>query len=577
MKKLTSILSAILLITSVVSSNVYADETENPDLYAIASSLGADTDHFNFINYKATEISDEIWCEYRKKISPLESYIYIEKNAYQVGLGGECNGISIIEMLVHNGIISASDIQEGAEHLIDITFDDSVNDVLTYYQMTQIYLKQYLNCKYYYCNHTVEETLNDLIKYGEEAMEDNKYFYIAFTWNGGGHGIVGIGESDGEWEFKGRKYNKCILTLDSTFDHFTPDACIYLNTEDNTFYFPAYDYSEKEADIINVTDSDKILNYKGFINPSYDSDDKNLTALKIYNLQDKDFELFIENGENTSTYAGKGNEQLDLTENYFYEWVDSVKEYVFESEKDSVYKIKVYEDEGHEYGPFERSYFDYSYTNENEYKFCGVYGFEDDAELEIAPHYISRYSPNYSSYSFRLVSDDCLYKTKKFGSFEVLGHNTGTMRLEEREDGLLLDSDSSFDAKIIFGGLTQNEDGTMDHHYNSDEKNIIMTTVISENDIMLRYDEEDEIIRIYIDKDGDNLFDDELQKGDVNSDGIIDATDASLILSEYADSSVNSRPFLNINENLADFNNDGVVDAIDASAVLTEYAMSSVS
>lgn len=67
-----------------------------------------------------------------------------------------------------------------------------------------------------------------------------------------------------------------------------------------------------------------------------------------------------------------------------------------------------------------------------------------------------------------------------------------------------------------------------------------------------------------------------VMKGDVTGDGIIDATDASAILTAYAEESVGKiSGFTKEQKNLADVNNDGIFDAADASAVLTFYAKSS--
>ena len=57
--------------------------------------------------------------------------------------------------------------------------------------------------------------------------------------------------------------------------------------------------------------------------------------------------------------------------------------------------------------------------------------------------------------------------------------------------------------------------------------------------------------------------------GEVTGDGIIDATDASFILTAYAKSSTNEDDGINEEQRkFADVNKDGSVDAVDASAVL---------
>ncbi len=61
--------------------------------------------------------------------------------------------------------------------------------------------------------------------------------------------------------------------------------------------------------------------------------------------------------------------------------------------------------------------------------------------------------------------------------------------------------------------------------------------------------------------------------GDVNSDGTIDAIDASLVLAEYTKLATNqSGTFTDDQELAADVNGDNTVDAVDASKILAYYA-----
>lgn len=63
--------------------------------------------------------------------------------------------------------------------------------------------------------------------------------------------------------------------------------------------------------------------------------------------------------------------------------------------------------------------------------------------------------------------------------------------------------------------------------------------------------------------------------GDVNGNRVIDAVDASIILSAYAKASVDAETGLTEKQEIAaDANNDGKFDAIDASKVLSYYAFS---
>lgn len=62
----------------------------------------------------------------------------------------------------------------------------------------------------------------------------------------------------------------------------------------------------------------------------------------------------------------------------------------------------------------------------------------------------------------------------------------------------------------------------------------------------------------------------ELNIGDTNNDGIIDASDSSELLSTYAD--ISSGQQVNFNNDVYDFNGDGNVNSSDASQVLAYYA-----
>ena len=69
------------------------------------------------------------------------------------------------------------------------------------------------------------------------------------------------------------------------------------------------------------------------------------------------------------------------------------------------------------------------------------------------------------------------------------------------------------------------------------------------------------------------ILSDKYSVGDVNNDGIVDASDASDILSVYAALSTGEEVGLTMEElMLADVNNDGMTDATDSSDVLNYYA-----
>ncbi|MDE5835282.1 MAG: hypothetical protein K2H26_07170, partial [Ruminococcus sp.] len=84
-------------------------------------------------------------------------------------------------------------------------------------------------------------------------------------------------------------------------------------------------------------------------------------------------------------------------------------------------------------------------------------------------------------------------------------------------------------------------------------------------DVLLTFDESGSL-KYYI---GEN-YDTEVQKGDVNCDGFINAVDATLVLESYSANSTGNLSY--IGKTLGDYNGDGMVDAVDATGILIKYA-----
>lgn len=84
-------------------------------------------------------------------------------------------------------------------------------------------------------------------------------------------------------------------------------------------------------------------------------------------------------------------------------------------------------------------------------------------------------------------------------------------------------------------------------------------------------------IKLFSDLDNDGTFEHEIQKGDLNCDGIIDSVDASMVLEAYSDMSTNEMGDKTIYADTAyaDMNSDGMIDAVDASSLLEMYAQNS--
>lgn len=94
MKKIVSFLTAFILTFSACPAVAQAEEIQNPDLKALASSLGADTDCFNFRNYTAETVDNEIQVEIGRNQSLMDAYLYPQINSivFSKLFAGVCSG-----------------------------------------------------------------------------------------------------------------------------------------------------------------------------------------------------------------------------------------------------------------------------------------------------------------------------------------------------------------------------------------------------------------------------------------------------------------------------------------------------
>lgn len=198
MKRIIALISLLVCLNSTNSFTAFS-VSNAADLSAIASSLGADTDYF-YNTSIAYSVPD-----------------FVQSPEFPINYNSENYAISVLQVLVHNGLISASDIQPGAEVLNDITPSDTVNSLVQSYRLSGIDKKIEMAFGNTYCNTSQEEMVNKLISTAETSMADGKYFVVAVklaNTDNGAHAMVGIGIADGNWTYNNKTYDKCILTLD---------------------------------------------------------------------------------------------------------------------------------------------------------------------------------------------------------------------------------------------------------------------------------------------------------------------------------------------------------------------------
>jgi hypothetical protein len=572
MKKMISVLSALTIALTAIPTCAYAKQSDDPELYELAYSLGADKDYLSIINYAHNEerpLNKSCYEDFLNKCSIIEFAYASEMKFNAISSAGLCAGISIIEVLSHNGVISPSDIKEGASSLSEITYDETVDKYITNYQAVQAYTELELYDQYLLYNLSYEEKIDRLIATAEKCMKEKRYFYIAFRKsNEFAHALCGIGVTDGSWTFNEKSYDKCVLVLDSNAKNkdkepigFTNEICIYINSETKESYVPFYDRlfnDDVEVSFVAI-DDDTLLNNKGPINPS-EKIETDISGISEFNYS------IIDKAEATIYGISKNKADGSFTEEDMESKhcikADSIK-LVIENGKDAARNdryinsdrwidIEIYnQEEGN--------------RDENGKKIR----FNCDCEVSDEKVIFKNYNKTTLPFGVIIRLNDGSYNFAPYYEWTIAGEVKNNMTIEVNERGMLFKGDDLNGLMIAPYYYVLDDNGSVaemqvnfldDYHY---------IELLAANNVLLSIDEEKNFV-YYIDDNGDDVYDTRVQKGDINCDGYIDAVDASKVLSAYAKLStlVNSP----VDYSLGDINDDGFVDAVDASVILAKYA-----
>lgn len=572
MKKMISVLSALTIALTAIPTYAYAKQSDDPELYELAYSLGADKDYLSIINYSHNEerpLNKSCYEDFLSKCSIIEAAYGSENKFKALTSIGTCMGIAMIEVLSHNGIISPSDLKDGVASLKEITYDEDIDKYLTNYQAVQAYSELNMYDQYLIDNLTYEEKIDRLIATAEKCMKEKRYFLIDFRDYIFAHALCGIGITEGSWTFNEKSYDKCVLVLDSNAKNedmepigFTNEICIYINSKTKESYVPYYDrLFTEDAEISFVAiDDDTLLNNKGVINPS-EKIDTDLRSIKkfMYNFPaGQDIKVFsILNNQDSISDPDRIIIE-DMGDKKCFK-ADIVKLEIENGKLSSRHYIYIDEDR----------WIDLSLTIDNDDVF------ETKAKLncdiEVSDDRVSITNKNDVPLVFNafIHMNDGTYNFAPYYKWDVGGKITDKLEIEISDEGMLFKNDSIIDIVISPSYYTLDENGKFEnlklHLPNKYERYYLSTF----NNVLLSIDEDKNLI-YYIDDNDDDVYDTRVQKGDINCDSYIDAVDASKVLSIYAKlSTIINNP---VDYSLGDINNDGFVDAVDASAILAKYA-----
>ncbi len=509
-KRIISILTAsTLALAGNLSYSVCAAE----DLGTLASSLGADTNYLNIPYIKDTTVN------------PDGKKQYSDESFY----------ITTMEVLTHNGSLKVSDLQEDALKMSDISDSDALREKI---KSENEKLGNRFIYSYTFKKAPAKDKIPALLSTAEEAYANNEYFHIGYRGLApefepdttseyetflSGHYVTGIGITDGSWTFNGRAFDKCILTLDTINtangeSAFSEDTCIYVNSETYDYYIPKYSDSATEDIHIIAIDNDTMVN----------GDTSNLFNIRCTKKNSEAFYTITSKKDGIETVRNNENDFLDYYHNAyngnFFIKADSLK---IDCESIGLTETTITNDDicvvtslsaGNSTFDFDGKSYCLSGAYNNKY---GPVGGENN---------------DFFSYDNGKMMYDFYGKVLEGFSFEPA------------KDSFFIDGGTG----VRFVGNKK-----------------AMGNIFVSQKTEVRYDENG-ITDFFIDIDKDGQFEHKVEKGDVNCDGMIDASDASLVLQAYSALSTGGTTYLS--NSLADWDDNGMVDASDSSFILQKYA-----
>lgn len=539
-KRLLGIITAATLLSMPVNPVYSADEETSP-LKELAKQLGWETDYFTFVNYStlvSNKKTEKTYLEYLNSCTNAEIVSDPFDNYYGILINGRCMGISVLEILSHNGILKPSDIQPGSEFLTDITLDNEVQDVVAKYHLLQNHTELDLYMKWYLTHYSSEEKVKLLLDTAEKSMEEGKYFLMVYDAPGVTnasqrfiHAVAGIGIADGNWTFNGEQYDKCILTYDSNAirGEFLPQETIawgflealsiYVNSENGRIYVPGYGLGTDDGLTFFATADETLLNYKGSINSS-ETINTDLSLLNKIKIEGEgEYSITAKRTDGTSCDVIADSFESNLTKNFNSYYCDGSSVVVknvggtdlYASFTDTAHTVNINAD-----GNVQNI-------------------FKDASTIEIAG------SGENASYSVDVILNEGNYEFSPHYRWIFDGVTDNNISVKQTDKGMLLSSSGGVDCKVTTYDVDYDEENSVKDM----ESNCCTAEINSSQSIMVYFDEENDL-RYY-----------EVSAGDVNADGDISVADA-VTLQNY----LLGRGSL-INWRSADINGDETVDIFD--------------
>ena len=557
------------------------------ELEKAAIEKGMYKDTFSFVNHLCTlsqeDFTERVYDPVRDNMTESEINSgygkHIPDISYKSGL---CFGMAAISVLVHNGELTPSDLQEGAETLYDVTLTDDVDALIAYYNSLQLYSEVELASIVEPAMLSKEEHTDMFLDCAARCKEKGTYFMAGIaTKKGGTHAVVGMDELSGNWTFDGISYDTCIVTYDSNCvkqgtetSAFKDDACIYINSETKQFCIPAYEASSENGDVLlYASDDDSLLTYKAPIRGTTktNTDVSEIVKLEFFNGRKDQMDL------SSTTEDGQTYDFWKLGKVNYGEYIFFGKGSSFHLEKNERasgfafsidgegYRLRMeqYDREDPELkGVGSKCKIDFSkdgvtYTNTDTQK--------------IALSYIFSYDEG--NYNFMPVASSTI-------DIEVLPNQTVTV--SKQDTGFAITGGGEVYVQTM--PMIAHKDLTAfskSHSYEEflDWVGSYFINFIRSKDVLLQFNTEKECSELVYDFDGDGVFDDAPMLGDTDGDGKpYEPSDIYWTMLHIADKAITShgtkRYYQGYVPNIeADTDNDGKIDTSDLFDIMYECAL----
>ena len=557
------------------------------ELEKAAIEKGMYKDTFSFVNHLCTlsqeDFTERVYDPVRDNMTESEINSgygkHIPDISYKSGL---CFGMAAISVLVHNGELTPSDLQEGAETLYDVTLTDDVDALITCYNSLQLYKAVELAIIAAPSMLSKEEHTDMFLDCAARCKEKGTYFMAGIaTKKGGTHAVVGMDELSGNWTFDGISYDTCIVTYDSNCvkqgtetSAFKDDACIYINSETKQFCIPAYEASSENGDVLlYASDDDSLLTYKAPIRGTTktNTDVSEIVKLEFFNGRKDQMDL------SSTTEDGQTYDFWKLGKVNYGDFIFFGKGSSFHLEKNERasgfafsilgegYRLRIEQFDRKDpelKGVGSKCKIDFSkdgvtYTNTDTQKIALSYIFSyDEGNYNFTP--VSR-----STIAIEVAPNQTVTVSKQNTGFAITGGGevyVQTMPMIAHKDLTAFSKSHSYEEFLDWVGS-------------------YFINFIRSKDVLLQFNTEKECSELVYDFDGDGVFDDAPMLGDTDGNGKpYEPSDIYWTMLHIADKAITShgarRYYQGYVPNIeADTDNDGNIDTSDLFDIMYECAL----